>query len=147
MGTTRWASGSVAGVDLKDAGGRDCRVDVVDGEAFRGSIVGDSVVALDLTVHTQLLDRSDKAVHFGIHIAQIPAATITDIIEAIEDAVSVGDSFPVILADETFIDDISVLCVPDYAQMDGKPYQRGSMAAGYVKDVVFRFVSVGVYTP
>jgi len=147
MATTRWASGSVAGVNLVDAGGRDCRVDVLDGEALKGTLVGDSVTALDLTVHTQLINRSEKSVHFGIHIAQIPIGAVEGIVTAIEAAIGAGNSFPVILADSSGVDDISSLCVPDFAAMGGRAFQRGGMAAGYVKDVIFRFISVGVYAP
>ena len=141
--STRWASGSVAGVALQDAGGRDCRVDVLDGETLKGIYIGDSVLALDLSVHTQIINRGVKGAHFGIHVAQIPIDKVDDIIAAMETAIGAGNSFTVTLADEAGIDDFTVLCVPDYAALGGRPYQRGGMAAGYVKEAIFRFISTG----
>lgn len=140
--STRWASGSIADVDVKDAGGRDCRIDILDGEALKGAIVGDSLLALDLTVHTQILDRSGVGVHFGVKIAQMPIGVLEDIIEAIDDAIGSAMTFAVTLSDSSGVDSIDMFCVPDFAALGGRVYQRGGMAAGYVKDVIFRFISV-----
>lgn len=142
-GTTRWASGTIAGVALHDSGGRDIRTDVEGGEAFRGTLVGNSVVALDLTVHTQLMVRSSKAVHFGVHIAQMPVSVRDAIVTAIEVALLAGTTFVVALADSAGVDNISIHAVPDFAALAGQLYKRGGMAAGYVKDVEFRFISTG----
>lgn len=142
-GTTRWASGSIAGIALNDSGGRDIRTDLIGGESFRSALVGSSVVALDLSVHTQLIARSLKAVHFGIHVAQMPVSVRNAIITAIEAAIGAGNAFLVVLSDSAGIDNISVHVVPDFAALNGQLYKRGGMAAGYIKDVEFRFVSTG----
>lgn len=140
--STRWAAGSIAGVDVEDLGGRPCRIDVLDGESLRGAMVGDSILALDLTVHTQILNRSGVGVHFGLQIAQVPVGVLDDIIAAIDTAVGTSDSFIVTMSDSAGVDDIDVFCVPDFAATDGKIYQRGGMAGGYVKDVILRFIVV-----
>lgn len=140
--SNRWVSGSIAGVALTDSGGRPSRNELVDAEGFEQTLVGSSLEALDLTVHTQLIDRANKGVHFGVKVAQMPVAKRDAVVAAIEAAVSIGNVFPVVLADDSGADDISVLCVPDYQANGGRVYRRGSIAAGYLKDVEFRFVSV-----
>lgn len=142
MASNRWASGSVAGVSIVDSGGRDCRVDVLDGEPFSQAWVGSSQVALDLTVHTQLLARTNKGIRFGIHIAQVPVTFRTSVVAAIKTALDAGNSFRVILSDSAGIDSIDVMCVPDFEQA-GSIYKRGPIAAGYIKDFVMRFVVTG----
>jgi hypothetical protein len=143
MASNRWASGSVAGVALTDAGGRDLRTDVVDGEPFHETLIGNATEALDLTVHTQLLARSKSGVHFGVRIAQMPASKWTAIVTAIEAAIGAGNPFPVVLSDTGVADNISVKCVPDYAALNGKLLARGRISAGYVHDVQMRFISTG----
>lgn len=143
MASNRWASGSVAGVALTDSGGRDLRTDVLDGEPFHETLVGNTTEALDLTIHTQLLLRDKKGVHFGIRVAQMPTAKWSSIVAAIEAAVGIGNPFPVVLSDTGVVDNISVKCVPDYGALDGRLVRRGKIAAGYVFDVVMRFVSTG----
>lgn len=145
MASNRWASGSVAGVALTDSGGRDLRTDVIDAEGLHETLVGNSLESLDLTVHTQLLTRNKKGVHFGIRVAQMPVAKWSAIVTAIEAAIGAGNPFPVILTDTGVVDNISVKCVPDYAANGGSLVKRGGMAAGYVKDVVMRFISTGVH--
>lgn len=145
MASNRWASGSVAGVALTDSGGRDLRTDVVDGEPFHETLVGTSLEALDLTVHTQLLTRNKSGVHFGIRVAQMPASKWTALMAAIEAAIGAGNTFPVILSDTGVADNISVKCVPDYAALDGRLLRRGKIAGGYVFDVTMRFISTGVH--
>lgn len=140
--STRWATGSIAGVDVEDLGGRPCRMDVLDGESLRGTMVGDSVIALDLTVHTQVLNRAGVGARFGLQIAQLPAETLSSIVAAIDAAVGASNSFGVTVADAAGVDDIDVFCVPDFAATDGKIFQRGGMAGGYVKEVIFRFIVV-----
>lgn len=141
--SNRWASGIIAGVALNDAGGRPLRIDVLDAEPMKSLMVGNAQESLDLTVHTQILVRGLAAIHFGIHIAQAPASILQTMVDAIEDAVSGGDSFNVSMADDSSVDNFNVACVPDYAAMEGRLYKRGGMAAGYVKDFVMRFITIG----
>lgn len=141
--STRWASGSIAGVTLVDEGGRDLRVDLVDVEPLHETLAGNALEALDLTVHVQLLARNKAGVHFGVTIPQMPAAKWTALVTAIEAALLAGNPFPVILADSGGVDDIDVLAVPDYQANKGAFLTRGGMAAGYIKNVVMRFVSTG----
>lgn len=143
MSSTRWASGTVAGVTLQDSGGRDLRVDVLDAEALKGSLVGSSVFALDLTVHSQILSRVSMGVKFGVHMVQVPVDKLSAIVAAMEQALAASETFPVVLSDAAGTDDIDVACVLDFEAAAGKPYQRGAIAAGYVKDVVIRFISTG----
>lgn len=143
MASNRWASGSIAGVALTDSGGRDLRTDVVDGEPLNSTLSGSNVTALDLTVHTQLISRLKKGVRFGVRIAQIPRTKLTSVVTAMEAALAGSTTFPVILSDTAGTDNISVKAVLDFEATGGKPYQRGAIAAGYVKDVVIRFISTG----
>lgn len=126
-----------------DAAGRACRIDVIGGEAFANTLVGDSVEALDLTVHTQLLARTGSGVHFGAHVAQLPVSKVMAIVAAMQAAIAAGNSFNVTLADSAGVDDINVSCVPDFAALSGSFYKRGGMSAGYMKDVIFQFIAVG----
>ena len=54
-----------------------------------------------------------------------------------------GNSFEVSLSDADGIDEIAVMAVIDYAALSGKAYTRGSFSSGYVRDVTFRFISIG----
>jgi hypothetical protein len=140
--SNRWATGSVADISINDAGGRPCRVNVLDGEPFTQTLVGSTQVALDLTVHTQLLARTDASIRFGIHVAQVPVQFRDDVVASIEIYLADGLPFPVILADDAGADSIDVLCVPDW-EAQGSLYKRGPIAAGYIKDFVMRFVTKG----
>jgi hypothetical protein len=131
--SNRWATGSVADISINDAGGRPCRVNVLDGEPFTQTLVGSTQVALDLTVHTQLLARTDASIRFGIHVAQVPVQFRDDVVASIEIYLADGLPFPVILADDA---------VPDW-EAQGSLYKRGPIAAGYIKDFVMRFVTKG----
>ena len=141
MASNRWASGSVAGVALTDSGSRDLRTDVLDGEGFKQTLVGNTQEALDLTQHVQLLARASKGIHFGIHIAQAPATKIAAIVTAIDAALSGSGTFRVTLSDSAGSDTIDADCVPDYATLGGQLYKRGKIAAGYMFDVQMRFVA------
>lgn len=140
--SNRWATGSVAGVSLQDAGGRPLRTDVLDAEPFRGTLSGNAQQSLDLTTHVQILSRGTKGIHFGIHVAQIPVSKVALIVAAIESAIGAGNPFNVTLADDAGADSINKSCVPDYQALEGKLYRRGAIAAGYMKDLVMRFISV-----
>lgn len=142
----RWGVGSIADIDLKDAGGRFMRVDVIDGENLKVSVVASSVVALDFTVHSQVAANSLKGIRFGIHIALLAIDTYNDIVDAIEAAMLAAEDFNVVVADADNtdkVDDINVGCVVDYQASSGKICQRGALSNKYVKDVVFRFISTG----
>lgn len=140
--SNRWVTGSIAGIALEDTGGRPVKATLVDAEPLQTPYVGNSLEALDLSVHTQLTDRGYRGVHFGVQVAQLPVSVRDDIVTAIDAAVSIGNIFPVVLADDAGADDISVLCVPDYAALGGKVYRRGEIAAGFIKDLEFRFVTI-----
>lgn len=147
MANNRWASGTIAGISVVDAGGRDCRIDILDGEALREAYIGNITEALDLSVHFQLISRNKKSVRFGVHIAQLTVAKRNSILTAIETAIGAGNSFTVVLADAAGVDNISVYALPDFAALEGRLYKRGTMAAGYIKDIMFRFITTGIYAP
>lgn len=141
----RWAVGSIAGVSLVDSGSRNMRTDVLDGEGLKSVFVGSSVQALDFSVHTQLASHGVKGVHFGCHIALLPISKLNAVVAAIEAAATANATFAVVLADATGsdkADNLSVQCVVDYQAINGKVYQRGLLSNIYVKNVVFRFISV-----
>jgi hypothetical protein len=141
----RWAIGSIASVALTDASDRDMRVDVLDGEGLNSTFAGSSVQALDFSIHTQLSNRSTKGVRFGCHIALLSIAKLNAILAAIAALEATHSTFPVVLADANGsdkADDIDTNCVVDYQSNNGKVYQRGALSNVYVKDVVFRFISV-----
>lgn len=141
----RWAVGSIAGVALTDSGSRPMRVDVIDGEGLKSVFVGSSVQALDFSMHTQLANHGVKGVRFGCHIALLMISKLNSIVTALEAAANSNSTFVVALADATGsdkIDNLSVNCVVDYQVFGGKAFQRGAMSNVYVKDVVFRFISV-----
>jgi hypothetical protein len=142
----RWAVGSIAGVALTDSGSRNMRVDVVDGEELKSVYVGSSVQALDFSVHTQLSNHGTKGVRFGCHIAMLAISKLNSIVTAIEAAAAGNTPFNVTLADAlsspASLDNLNVSCVIDYQQTNGKLFQRGALSNVYVKDVVFRFISV-----
>jgi hypothetical protein len=140
--STRWASGSIAGVDVEDLGGRPCRMDVEGGEGLRGAMVGDTILALDLTPHTQILNRSKLGVRFGLKIAQLPASVLSDIVDAMDAAMAASTNFVVNVSDSAGIDNINVHCLPDFQASNGAYFQREGMAGGYVKGVTMRFIVV-----
>lgn len=141
----RWSVGSIAGVTLVDSASRNMRVDVLDGEGLKSAFVGSSVLALDFTVHTQLASHGVKGVHFGCHIALLTIAKLNAIVAAIETAAGNSSAFAVALADASGsdkADNFTVNCVVDYQANGGKVFQRGALSNIYVKDVIFRFLSV-----
>lgn len=137
---SRYAEGSIAGVDLVDTNNIGLRVDLLDGEGLRSTIVSSAVLALDNTVHVQTMATALSGVHFGVRLAQCPVSVRDAIIEAMETAMAAGTPFEVTLADSDGVDDIAVMAVTDDAQ---KRYSRGSFSGGYVRDVVFRFIATG----
>lgn len=143
---SRFAEGSIAGVDLEDTNSLPLRVDVLDGEAFKSTAIASSVSALDLTVHTQIMAMTSAGVRFGVKLYQCPLSVIEDIVAAMEEAMLAGDSFEVNLADDDGVDGIAVTAVIDYAALNGKAYTRGNFSGAYVRDVTFRFVATGPQT-
>lgn len=140
----RFAEGSIAGIDLEDTNTLPLRVDVLDGEQLKGNAAATNVTALDLTVHSQVLDTSAKAgIHFGVKLYQIPISVLDAILAAMETAILAGNTFEVLLADDDGVDSISVDAVIDYQALNGKPYTRGNFAGVYVRDVTLRFISTG----
>lgn len=141
----RWAVGSIAGVALTDSGSRNMRIDVVDGEELKSAFVGWSVQALDFSIHTQLANHGTKGVRFGCRIALLQISKLNSIVSAIESAAGSNSTFNVTLADASGsdkVDNLNVSCVIDYQASNGKLFQRGALSNVYVKDVVFRFISV-----
>jgi hypothetical protein len=143
----RYAAGSIAEQVFEGTAGQPCRVDVLDGEGFKGALTGASVEALDFTVHTTLSERGVLAVHFGVRVSHLPLVLLNQIVSAVESALTDGEDFAVVLADslssENKADDFNVRAVPDFQQMSGKYYTRGQLNGDFVKDVVFRFISTG----
>lgn len=121
------------------------RVDVIDGEELKSVFVGSSVQALDFSVHTQLVNHGVKGVHFGVHIALLAISKLNSIVSAIEAAANSNTTFAVVLADALGtdkVDNFTVNCVVDYQAINGKVFQRGALSNIYVKDILFRFLSV-----
>jgi hypothetical protein len=138
----RYAVGSIAGVALQDAGGRNARIDVLDGEQLTITAASASVLAIDFTVHTQVAVNSKKGIHFGVHVALLSIAKYQAIIAAIQTALLASSTFNVTLADSGTdkTDNINLNCVPDFAANNGKVANRGALTNVYLKDVVFRFI-------
>jgi hypothetical protein len=141
--STRWASGSIAGVSLVDSGGRDCRIDVVGAEALRSRYAGKASVDLNFGVHLQLADVGRRDVRFQVRVAQLLIAKRDAVITAIEAAVAAGNALNVTLADANNVDAINDFCLPDYEAAGGKLFTRGAFSGGYIKDCVFYFVTTG----
>jgi hypothetical protein len=141
--STRWASGSIAGVALVDGGGRDCRIDVVGAEALKSRYTGKASVDLNFDVHLQLADVARRDVRFQVKIAQLLIAKRDSVVAAIEAAVAAGNAFNVTLADANSVDAINDSCLPDYEATGGRLFTRGGFSGGYIKDCVFNFVTTG----
>lgn len=142
----RYAVASIAGVALEDEHGRKARVDVVDGEALKTVLTGRSVVALDSTVHTLIMERDVAGVRFGLHCEWLPIDLLNDIAVAMEAALQAGEDFAVTASDslgEPLLDDIAVNAVPDFAAMSGKYFTRAQLSNEFVRDILFRFISTG----
>jgi hypothetical protein len=140
---SRYADGSIAELDLVDTNSLPLCIDVLDGEALKGGAIASSVVALDQTVHTQILPTAQAGLHFGAKLYQAPISLLNDIVEAMEAAMLAGDSFEVSLSDTDGVDEIAVMAVIDYAALSGRAYTRGTFSGAYVRDVTFRFISTG----
>jgi hypothetical protein len=141
--STRWASGSIAGVALVDGGGRDCRIDVGGAEALRSRYTGKASVDLNFGLHLQLADVARRDVRLQVKIAQLLIAKRDSIITAIEAAVAAGNTFNVTLGDANGVDAINDFCLPDYEAAGGRLFTRGGFSGGYIKDCVFNFVTTG----
>ncbi|MET0646970.1 MAG: hypothetical protein ABW208_10145 [Pyrinomonadaceae bacterium] len=143
----RYAIASIAGVALEDEFGRQAKVDVVDGEALKTTLVGRTVVALDFTTHTLLAERGPQGVHFGLHPEWLPIGLLNEIVAAMEAALEAGEDFPVVASDSLGspkLDDISVLAVPDFRALgDGKYFTRAQLSNDFARDILFRFISTG----
>lgn len=143
----RYAEASIAGVSLTDAAtGRPCRVDVLDGEALKSALVGSVSVALDFTVHTQIVERGARSARFGLQVKMLSIEVLNAVVAAMEAALASGEDFVVTARDQTAgerADDINVRAVPDYAAMRGGLYTRGALSNLYVADVAFRFIATG----
>lgn len=145
----RYAIASIAGVALQDEHGRGCRVDVVDGEGLKTSVIGRTVVALDFTTHTQLAERGPSGVRFGLRVAWMPVSLLNSVTAAMQAAIGASNTFAVIASDSgapPLVDSINVRAVPDYQAMRGNLFTRGELSNDYVKDVLFRFISTGAGT-
>ena len=143
----RYAIGSIAGVPLLGPAGEACRIDVLDGELLRATLVGSSQTALDFTVHTQVSERNLRGARWGVRVAYLPIAKLNSIVAAMEAALMGGNSFAVVMADQSgadldLADDIDALVVPDFASLGGKYYTRGALSSAVVKDVTIRFVTI-----
>ncbi len=143
----RYAQGSIAGVELVGPSNEKCRIDVLDGEALKGTLTGSSATALDFTVHTQLSARGAKSIHWGVQVSYLPIVKLNAIVAAIATAMAEDSDFSVEMADAgasaNKADDINVSCVPDFQQMKGSYYTRGRLDGEYVRDTVFRFITTG----
>lgn len=138
---SRFAHVTIAGIALQNLSGRWCRVDFLDAEALKSTVVSTSVVALDNTVHTQWTDREHASVRFGVQVAQLHISKLDAVVAAMEAALRDGESFAVSGADANNVDVVDVMARLDYEALGGKPYTRGQISSGYVKDVIFRFIA------
>lgn len=141
----RWSVGSIAGVAIQ-TGSRACRIDVVDGEGFRNTVVSTSRQALDYSVHTQSGVRGSKFIKFKVRVEFIEIGNLNAIIAALEAAmVAVSSGVSVILSDAGSapkVDNFSATCLPDTESIGGKYFTRGALSNGFVKDVTFPFTTV-----
>jgi hypothetical protein len=143
--STRWAEVTIAGVEIRRPGGEWSRVEIQDAEALAGVLAGSNTVALDSTVHLQLTDRGLRGVRFRARVAQLSAAVLHATVAAMEASLSSGAPFPFVGSDESGVDDIDVLCFPDYEALggSGRLYTRGPFSGGFVKEVVFPLITTG----
>ncbi len=139
--SSRWAHITIGSIALQDLSGRWCRAEFLDAEALKGTVVASSVVALDATVHTQWTERGAAGVRFGVQVAQLHVSLLDAIVAALESAVKNGESIPVTGSDAEGIDDVAVRATVEY--QNGKPYTRGQFSGHYVRDITFRFISIG----
>lgn len=139
----RFSEGTIAEIALEDTNTLPLRIDVLDAEAFRGSMVASQIVALDLTVHTQVLPTVMSGIKFGVKFYQMPVALLSALVTAMETAMLAGESFEVTLADDDGVDQIAVMAQLDYAALGGRPYTRGTFSGFYVRDITMRFISTG----
>jgi hypothetical protein len=133
-----YAVGSIAGVNLEDAGGTPCKVLVLDGANFLSTLTAVNAFAADGTVYTQVMTPV-AGVAFGARAEFIPPDVLNGIVAAVMAAVGGSDNFNVTLVDD--IHSISVDCVPDFASGWLKyPAQRTN--PDVIKDIEFRFITV-----
>jgi hypothetical protein len=133
-----YATVEIASEPLED-GGVPCRNFILDGQNLLADHIGVNRFAASGAVFTQTLAVAVGA-KFGIKSSFLPASVLSDVIDAINSAMSSTGSFPVVATDE--MQSISVNCVPDYeAGLVSYPGEQ-RMDSRAIKDVVFRFVVV-----
>lgn len=132
-----YAQGSIAGVALQDASAIPCKVLLVDAGNFKPTVVGSTEFAAAGTPYTQILTVAAGRA-FGVKIEFIPPDVLNDIIDAINTAVSNGDSFNITLADD--LTPINENCIPDFqaAWLSIEPQRTHE---DVVKNVLFRFLT------
>jgi hypothetical protein len=147
MPSTRWAEIIIAGVEIRRTGGEFSRAEVLDAEALFGTLAGSNTVALDSTVHLPLTERESRGVRFGVRVAQVPADVLAAAVSAAEADLLAGDPFRVQGSDLSGVDDFDVLCYPDFEALgdSGRLFTRGQIGGGFVKEVVFRFITTGEF--
>jgi hypothetical protein len=106
-----YAEGSIAGVALEDGNGTPCKVLLVDAGNFLPTVTGNTQHAADGTPYTQILTVTAGRA-FGVRVEYIPPDVLSDIVDAINLAVSGGDPFNVALADD--LTSINENCIPDF---------------------------------
>lgn len=148
MPSSRWADVTIAGVEIRRPGGEFSKSRIVGAEALAGVLAGSVTVALDSTVHLLLSERETRGVRFRVVVAQMPASVLASVVAAIEAALSDGEAFPFVGSDESGVDDLSVLCFPDYEALggSGNVYTRGEdLSGGFVREVTFPLITVGEF--
>jgi hypothetical protein len=146
MPSSRYAELTIAGVEIRRPGGEWSRAELLDAEALKGTLSGSKTVALDSTVHLQLTDRGARGVTWGARVAQMPASVLDAVVAAIEAKLRAGEPFAVTGSDESGVDDIDVLCFPDYEALggSGRLFNRaGQISGGFAREVTFRFITTG----
>jgi hypothetical protein len=146
MPSSRWAELTIAGVEIRRPGGEWSRVEILDAEALKGELSGSVTRALDFSTHLQYSEREGRGVPFGARVAQMPASVLDAVVAAIEAKIRDGEPFAVTGSDESGVDDIDVLCFPDYEALggSGRLYARGAqISGGFAREVTFRFITTG----
>lgn len=134
----RWATKVIiAGVDFSG-----CRAELVDGQGFHSDFAGSSDHANDNTVHTQVVNRGKKGIHFGVQFLSTQEDDLEDMLIAIQVAQSTNTTF-VVEVEEGFYD-VNVNAVPDY---DQQWFTHGKHSEGWYENVTLRFISKSDATP
>jgi hypothetical protein len=137
MTLPRYWTGSIAGVDLKDAAGVDAKVVVEDAANLtRSNWTGTTQYAADGSVHQQLLNIGSKGRAFPATLDFCPVALYAAVIAAIEAHLDSDTAFNVHLLDAA--DEINKNCRVDF---DFWPPKRGTTSGGIIEKVQFRFIT------